>query len=537
MEEVKEEDKDTIEQLLTEDPKDTKKRKKKEQKEAKRKAKKDKKAQKKNKEVVEEKEKPATEKKKSKKKIIIIASIIVAVLLLVLLAVLLLFPKIKLIGEKYVKVEYGEHYEDEGCTATYLGKDISDKIWYEGEVNEEKLGTYLIKCKVRKNRLTVSKSREVEIIDTKKPEIELVGESTTVICPNATYEEEGYKATDNYDGEITENVKIEEVEEGLSYIVSDSSGNKESVTRTIVKEDKTPPVITLKGNETTYVTLGKAYSESGYTSIDNCDNDLSEGVKVEGSVDTNNTGTYTLTYSSTDAAGNTGTKERKVIVQKAATKVGGNSGCGNAGTIYLTFDDGPHGSYTPYILNILKQYNVKATFFVLGSLVNSYPSIVQREVNEGHAVGIHTWSHDYATIYKSTDAFWSEVNRTHDAIQNATGYDSKLIRFPGGASNTVSRKYSTGIMSTLAREVVEKGYNYFDWNLSSGDAGGVKNATEEYNNVVKSLSKSRGNVILMHDIKLTTRDAIENIVKYGLDNGYTFDVLNTSIQCKQATNN
>ena len=105
------------------------------------------------------------------------------------------------------------------------------------------------------------------------------------------------------------------------------------------------------------------------------------------------------------------------------------------------------------------------------------------------------------------------------------------------ASNTVSRKYSTGIMSTLAREVVEKGYNYFDWNLSSGDAGGVKNATEEYNNVVKSLSKSRGNVILMHDIKLTTRDAIESIVKYGLDNGYTFDVLNTSIQCKQATNN
>ena len=530
MEEVKE-DNETIEQLLTEDPIDTKKRKKKEQKEAKKKAKKDKKAQKKN------KEEDTPKNKKSKKKLIIIASIIIAVLLLVLIVVLVFFPKIKLIGEKYVKVEYGEHYEDEGCSATYFGKDISDKIWYEGEVNEEKLGTYIIKCNVRKNRLTVSKSREVEIVDTKKPEIELVGETTAIICPNASYEEEGYKAIDNYDGEITENVKIEEVEEGLAYNVSDSSGNKESITRTIVKEDKTAPEITLKGNETTYVTLGKTYSEAGYTSIDNCDNDLTEGVKVEGNVDTNNVGTYTLVYSSTDAAGNTGTKERKVVVQKAATKVGGSSGCGNAGTIYLTFDDGPHGSYTPYILNILKQYNVKATFFVLGSLVNSYPSIVQREVNEGHAVGIHTWSHDYATIYRSTDAFWSEVNRTHDAIKNTTGYDSKLIRFPGGASNTVSRKYCTGIMSTLAREVVDKGYNYFDWNLSSGDAGGVKNATEEYNNVIRSLSKSRGNVILMHDIKLTTRDAIESIVKYGLDNGYTFDVLNTGIQCKQATNN
>ena len=138
---------------------------------------------------------------------------------------------------------------------------------------------------------------------------------------------------------------------------------------------------------------------------------------------------------------------------------------------------------------------------------------------------------------KSSENFWGEVNKAHDLILNLTGYDSKLIRFPGGASNTVSKKYNTGIMSRLAREVTEKGYNYFDWNVSSGDSGGTTDPNVEYNNVIKSLSKSRGNVILMHDIKTHTMNAIDSIIKYGLDNGYKFDVLNLSITCKQSTNN
>ena len=540
MEEVRENSEGTIEELLTTDY-DSKKDRKKRKKEAKKKLKQEKKEQKrkkKNKTVENDQEiVENNENEKHNKISTIIGFIIIGLLLITIILLLIFIPKLKILGDKYIKLEYGEHYEEPGCTATYLGKDISDKVWYEGEVDEEKLGTYTIRCKVRKNKLMVSRERKVEVIDTKKPTIELKGDIEKVICPNTNYEEEGYTATDNYDGDLTENVKVENNDIEVVYSVLDSSGNEEKITRTIKKEDNTAPVISLKGNETVYVIVGGSYNEPGYIAEDNCDSDISGNVKVEGSVDTSAAGTYTLTYTVADNAGNTDTKTRKVTVQKSYSKVGGSLGCGNPGTIYLTFDDGPHGSYTPYILDVLKKYNVKATFFVLGSLANSYPSILKREVNEGHAVGIHTWSHDYASIYKSSDSFWSEVNRTHDVILNTTGYDSKLIRFPGGASNTVSRKYSTGIMSRLANEVVEKGYNYFDWNLSSGDAGGVKNATEEYNNVINSLSKSRGNVILMHDIKLTTRDAIENIVKYGINNGYTFDVLNTSIQCKQSTNN
>ena len=286
------------------------------------------------------------------------------------------------------------------------------------------------------------------------------------------------------------------------------------------------------------ITVNSSYSEPGYTATDNCDEDLTESVKVEGEVNTKTVGTYELTYKVSDKAGNEGIATRKVSVVNAYTRVGASSGCGSAGVIYLTFDDGPNGNTTPKILDVLKKYGVKATFFVVGKNANSNTALLKREVNEGHAIGIHTWSHEYSIVYKSSDNFWNEVNQTKNLIKNQTGYDSKLIRFPGGASNTVSRHYSSGIMTRLAREVLNNGYNYFDWNISSGDANATPiSASQEISNVTRSLSKSRGNVILMHDIKTSTMNAIEGIIQYGVNNGYTFDVLNTSINCKQAIAN
>ena len=123
-----------------------------------------------------------------------------------------------------------------------------------------------------------------------------------------------------------------------------------------------------------------------------------------------------------------------------------------------------------------------------------------------------------------------------DKIRNSTGYTSTIIRFPGGSSNTVS-KYNPGIMTTLTGVVLERGFRYFDWNISSGDAGGTTDPDVEYKNVVTNLSKKRGNVILMHDIKKHTSQAIEDIIKYGLDNGYTFKVLTNDVVCHQKINN
>ena len=500
MEEVKETQEETIDKLLTDDYEESKK-----------------------------KQKNKKGRKKKKKKITIILSLIV-LLLLVILSFLIVFfiPKIKLIGSKVVEVTYGNHYEDKGCTATYLGNDVTDKIWYEGKVDDTKVGKYTIVCKVRKNQFTVSKERIVEVVDKEAPVLKLVGDEEKYICPAKEYVEEGYNASDNYDGDITDKVVINKNDEYITYVATDSSGNKKEVKRMLIKEDKTAPEITLKGSENITLTLGNKYNEPGYTALDNCDDDLSSKVKVEGSIDTKNVGTYTLTYSVSDEAGNVSKKERKVIVQKAAAKISSSLGCGTPGAIYLTFDDGPNDTYTPAILDILKKYGVKATFFVTAK---GSDNLIKREYDEGHAVGIHTWTHEYGQIYASSEAFWNDFNKVQARIKKITGKETKIFRFPGGSSNTVSKVP----MSQLANEATARGYTYFDWNVSSGDSGGTTDPNQEYKNVVNSLSKSKGNVILMHDIKLHTRNAIESIVKYGIDNGYTFKVLDSTVTCRHAT--
>ena len=119
--------------------------------------------------------------------------------------------------------------------------------------------------------------------------------------------------------------------------------------------------------------------------------------------------------------------------------------------------------------------------------------------------------------------------KLREKIKKSTGYDSTIIRFPGGSSNTVS-KFNPGIMTKLTNKVLANGYRYFDWNIDSNDAGGAKNSDAVYNNVVKNLNKNRANVVLMHDFSGNnkTLNALESIINYGINNGYTFEKITTS---------
>ena len=528
---------DTVEEVET-TKKTTKKSQRKEKKAQKKKAKEEKKANKKKKaEESISSDKSKKKRKINKKNLSIFGIILLTCIVLFFVFYFVFVPKLTLLGNYVVNVEYGEKYQEPGYKATYMGKDISDRVWIVGKVNNDKLGQYVLKYRVQKNKIVTTKQRIVNVVDTAKPEITLEGDVEKKICPNKEYEEEGFKAADNYDGDITKNVTTLVKDDSVTYSVKDSSGNKAEVKRKLIREDAEAPKITLNGNATMYVIVNKGFTDPGYTAVDNCEGDLTKNVKVEGSVNSSATGTYTLTYTVSDSQKNTTTAKRTVVVQQNYTKVAANYTCGKAGVIYLTFDDGPNPTYTPQILDVLKKYNVKATFFVMGQKINANQSLIKREVNEGHAIGIHTWSHEYSQVYKSSDAFWDEVYRTQNAIKNVSGVDTKLLRFPGGVSNTVSRHYSSGIMTRLANEVISKGYSYFDWNISSGDAGGTTDPSVEYRNVVNSLSKSRGNVVLMHDIKGHTARAIEDIVKYGINNGYTFEVLDSSVICRQGINN
>ncbi len=196
----------------------------------------------------------------------------------------------------------------------------------------------------------------------------------------------------------------------------------------------------------------------------------------------------------------------------------------NQKVAYLTFDDGP-SAHTPELLNILKEQNVSATFFVMST---KYPQYMKDIVEQGHAIGLHTYSHRYSEIYKSVDAYFKDLDRIAALVKEQTGQTTELIRFAGGSSNLVSRKYAKGIMTTLAEEVAERGYRYFDWNCDSSDAVG-KNipAVTLLKNVKAGVGNKKSVCVLMHDSdgKETTLEALPQIIEYLRDEGYVFATL------------
>ena len=186
--------------------------------------------------------------------------------------------------------------------------------------------------------------------------------------------------------------------------------------------------------------------------------------------------------------------------------------------VYLTFDDGPTPNNTPRILEILKRNNIKATFFVIGQNPDMYKQIV----NEGHAIAIHTYSHEYKQVYASVDAFFADLYKLRDLIKEKTGVDPKVTRFPGGSSTTrVSKAIKQGIINRLTKE----GYVYQDWNCDSTDASGNKVPVEKL--VRNGVCDVREVNLLMHDAyaKTTTVEALQQIIDAYRAKGYIFEVL------------
>ena len=442
---------------------------------------------------------------------------IVSIILIIVILILIYFliPKIKLDSNE-VTLNYNEEYIEGNISARNVFKDYSKDIKVIGKVDTKKVGEYKLNYVLKYGMLILQKTKIVNVVDKKDPIITLEGNTDITLCPGCNYEEEGYTANDEYDGDLTDKVTKEELEGKIVYTVEDSSKNKVSVERKIKKEDKEVPILTLKGYENVTIYRGNVYEEEGYTATDNCDGDITSLVEVKGTVDNTKVGVYEIIYTVKDKSGNTTSVKRKVSV------IYPPSGGGN-GYIYLTFDDGP-SNLTLDILDILKEEGVKATFFVTGQS-DSTNYIIKRAYDEGHTIGLHTYSHEYSYVYSSVDNYFADLNRISNKVENIIGKKTNIIRFPGGSSNTVSRNYSIGIMTRLTGEVLNKGYRYFDWNVDSDDAGGAyTDSNRIYLNVVNNLSHSKTNVVLMHDSygHTATRDALRNVIQYGKRNGYKF---------------
>ena len=346
------------------------------------------------------------------------------------------YPELKLLGKKEINLSLNEKYIDPGYKIVPNNKKY--KVVIDNNIDENQTGSYEVKYSLQVKNKIINKVRKVNVIDNISPEITLKGSDNIKLYESSDYEEPGFIAYDNYDGDITKNVIVQnDIKEEIgdykiTYIVEDSSGNKTMVTRNV-----------------------------------------------------------------------------KILDKKK-----------NIGTIYLTFDDGPSNN-TSKILDILKEEDIKATFFLV-NFNSSYNPVVKRIYDEGHSIGIHSYTHNYKLIYSSVSAYFDDLNKMNDKIKTITGSDTKLLRFPGGSSNTIS-SFNKGIMTTLVKEVTNAGYHYFDWNVDSSDAWSARNSNDVYNNVINNLKKGT-NIVLMHDLSSNekTVNVLEKIIKDAKEKGYIF---------------
>lgn len=501
--------------------------------------------------------------------------------------------------ERDVIVEYGDAFKEPTVVALFKGSIFEKEgkafdIIPTGAVDLNKLGIYTLEYSAEYKKCSATSKINVKVVDTVPPVLTLTTDKNKYTKPNEAYVEEGFKALDNYDGDITDKVVRTESREKIIYSIEDSSGNTTTLERKINYKDSLAPELTLLGDENLYVDVTVGYVEPGFTAVDDCDGDITDRVKVEtdyventigeydviyrvkdsydnetvakrhiivkdlippamqlngegsmyiakgskyadagcvaidaydgavtyttsGSVNPNANGVYTISYTATDKSGNTASLSRIVYVftpQEDVEKITPDDK-----VIYLTFDDGP-SAYTMNLLDILDKYNVKATFFLTGYGAE-YRKAITEESKRGHTVAIHSYTHRYNEIYQSPAAFMQDVLKVRDIIISLTKKEPWLMRFAGGTSNS----YIEGRRDQFRDTVTRNGFEYVDWNVSSEDALGTLTTAQIVANVKNGILGLRGKknaIVLQHDTYRESVAGVEEIIVWGLANGYKF---------------
>lgn len=309
----------------------------------------------------------------------------------------------------------------------------------------------------------------------------------------------------------------EEGSHTIKILAEDASGNQ-TVEEAVLTRKKDTQKPEIQGVQDLTVKQGKVLDFSqGITVSDDMDPAPSLEINSD-NVDLAVPGSYQVIYTAKDRSGN-----QEEIVQNITVEANPEW---DEKIVYLTFDDGPSDN-TKKILEILDQNKVKATFFVTGN--NQKKNDLIRLAHEkGHSIGLHTYTHDYASVYSSEENYFKDLQNIADMVEKVTGEKSYLIRFPGGSSNTISKKYVPGLMTRLTKAVVEKGYQYFDWNCDSTDASGNHVPVEKIIAAATSSNAKHIN-ILMHDTdaKDTTVKALPKIIEHYRKLGYAFKGLTT----------
>lgn len=289
----------------------------------------------------------------------------------------------------------------------------------------------------------------------------------------------------------------------------------------VEKEDKQAPII--KGITNIQIRKGMDFDYMRDLEYED-DHDQNPQIIIDDhQFNKNKEGIYEIIYTIKDKSNNLNQYHRQIEVISPYDNIDVKKD--GIKTCYLTFDDGP-SLLTKDVLEILDQYHIKATFFVTGSQKDSYHYL--KEIKEkGHVLGLHSFSHDYQDIYHSVENYMNDLKKIKQLVKDETGEDIHYIRFPGGSSNLVSKKYNKGIMKRLTKKVIDEGYQYYDWSCINGDGENINNVKELLKKAKEEIGEKEDIMFLMHDGKHNekTVEALPYLLDYLISKGYEFHVI------------
>lgn len=440
----------------------------------------------------------------------------IIIILIITLITLSIHPTNQIVLYNYHPTfEISNKFDPKANIKKVIGGSIDDVNVDTNKINFSKPGKYPITYSYNNIKTTIT----IELKDTLKPDLEV--QELTIDLGMKVEARDLIKTS--YDSnrskvKFKQNYQFNEVGDQKVEIVICRGSNcvtKQSVVH-ILPKDTTPPEIigirnlsVLKDSDIdllSSVSVKDNQDDSPILTIDSSNLDISK------------VGDYQITYHAKDRSLNT-VKETCIVSVVENKKIGSYDQT-NEKVVYLTFDDGPSEN-TQKVLEILDVYDVKATFFVTGTN-EEYYYLIKKAHEAGHTIGLHTYVHEYDQIYNSSSAYFSDLKRIEDLVYSQIGLIPKYIRFPGGSSNKVSKKYCHKIMSKLTKEVINRGYQYYDWNEDSEDGSGelsvkqlIKNATASTDNNI---------ILLFHDAngKENSLKALGPVIQYYQKKGYVF---------------
>lgn len=384
------------------------------------------------------------------------------------------------------------------------------------------------------------------------PELSLLGEDKVELAYGEHYVEQGAYAVSPGTGEelsVEISGGVDPYSPGVTTITyrTEARGQSAEVTRTVtVAEPESPPAdeaaaaepeaaetaeepaaaefprFELLGEEELEWPCGRFFEEPGFIALDSEGQDISARVSIEGEIKLWLPGEYSIEYTLKHEDGSQSSLSRtvKLIPAELPETVPTEK------TVYLTFDDGPC-QYTMKVLDLLDKYDAKATFFVI-DCGNPYFDLVKEIAARGHAIGVHSFSHDISKIYNSEEAFFNDFLLLQQRIYELTGQYAPVSRFPGGSATATAyaKAHVEGGFETLEQGLANMGVRYYDWNIQT--ESNDNNPTESFNRFKRGVPGFKTPISLQHDPSLFSVNALESILQWCVENGYSFGVIDGS---------